>query len=156
MTETGKRVIALLKAHQLPFQLIEHAAANDAKSAAEARGTTQKMGVKSLLVKIPSGFNMLTMAADCQLRSNLARKQLKSQKVRFATPEELYAIAHVSKGALPPIGSLFGIPQLIDHSVVENSEVAFTCGSLTTSVIMQQRDLLSVLDYQLASFTTRC
>jgi len=153
MTETGKRVLALLDAQRLSYQRLSHTHVTDSASAAQARGTALEIGVKALLIKASGQFYMLTMAADRQLKSGQVRRLLGTQKLRFATAEELLALAGVEKGALPPIGRLFDIPQFVDRSVLANQQVAFTCGAHTSSILMQTADLLRVIDYQIGDFT---
>lgn len=106
-----------------------------------------EIGGKSLLFKSKQGYAMVVVPAHAQADSAKVRKLLKSQKLRFASAEELMTLAGVEKGALPPFGNgLLPIPMYLDQRLKQNEQIAFNCGVNTESVILAMTDYLSLVE----------
>ena len=63
-----------------------------------------------------------------------------------ATLEELKEVVGVEKGAVPPLGPLFGVEMIVDSKLFENEFMAFNAGSLETSIKMRTHDYKKVVD----------
>ena len=149
MTPIGLAVLELLQQKQIAYQKIHHEAAQTCEQSAAQRGMPMEIGGKSLLFKAKQGFVMFVLPANAQLDSNKVRKHLHSQKLRFASPDELMSLAGVDKGALPPFGSgLLDIPMYLDQSLKTNTQLAFNCGVNTVSIILAMDDYLSLVEAQ--------
>ncbi|GAA5218985.1 YbaK/EbsC family protein [Corallincola platygyrae] len=143
----NQQVRNLLEENGLAYEIIDHDLAPTCDHSARHRGTSLTIGGKSLLFKSKRGFSMFVISAACRINSNRVRKILQTQKVRFASDEELMAVAGVEKGALPPFGGkLLECELFIDETIFANQKIAFTCGSLTQSVVMNVSDYLTLVD----------
>ena len=56
-------------------------------------------------------------------------------------------------GAIPPLGSLLGIPMYVDPEVLQHETVAFAAGSHTESVKIRTEDLLRDEPHTVAKLT---
>lgn len=138
------------------FEEIEHAPSMTCEESARARGKKQRIGGKTLLLKDKKGFRLFTMSAALEFDSQKARKLLGSQKLRFATSEELMSLCGALSGALPPFGRpLQDLDLYIDSSVLDNEEIAFNAGLLTCSFIMNTKIWFELVapHAKVASFT---
>ena len=69
-------------------------------------------------------------------------KALGAKHVRLASEEEIEkSFPGYELGALPPIGSLFGIQTFVDPDVMEHDTVVFAAGSQMESVKLRTEDL---------------
>ena len=149
-----KRIRNLLIKNNINFQEIDHEPATTCGQAAKARGCDQKIGGKSILFKDKSDYRIFVMSAALQVDSKKARKILKSGWLRFATNEELWEMAGVEKGALPPFGrGILPVDLYLDESILKNEEIAFNAGMVTKSFIMKVNDYLKLIDPIVCSFT---
>lgn len=140
MTDPNKsvfrRVLAALREAGVTFTQLHHDPAFTSEEAAAARGTALHSGAKALIVKGGADFLMCVMPADLSLDSNAVRKLLRLRRLRFATREEVFSLTRLTSGAIPPLGSLFGLPTTCDERLAENERINFNAGSHSDSVQM--------------------
>ena len=149
-----KRIRKLLIKNNTNFQEIDHEPATTCEQSAKVRGCDQKIGGKSLLFKDKSDYRIFVMSAALQVDSKKVRKILKSGWLRFATNNELWEVAGVEKGALPPFGrDILPVDLYLDESILKNEEIAFNAGMVTKSFIMTVNDYLKLVDPVVCSFT---
>ena len=81
------------------------------------------------------------------------REQLNAQDVALADEVKLQQIfPDCELGAEPPIGRMYGIPTLMDLSLIHDDQVTFQAGTHTTSVTMSLRDFRRAADPEIANF----
>ena len=137
------KIIAHLAEHSLPYEYLEHAPTPTCELSAQARGLDQRFGGKTLLLKDKHGFKLFTLSAAREADSKKIRHILASQKLRFASEDELLQLVGVSKGALPPFGRpILDFPHYLDESIYQNELIAFNPGVLEASIIMKRADYL--------------
>jgi len=73
--------------------------------------------------------------------------------LRFATPEELRELTGLAPGAVPPFGSLFGLPTYCDARLRENERINFNAGDHSISVSLSGMDYFQVENPSLGYFT---
>lgn len=149
-----EKIFELLKRHQIPFEHLHHAPTRTCEESAAARGTELNIGGKTLMFKDKKDFRLFTLPANRDVNSTKVRKILKSQKLRFATQEELRELASVEKGALPPLGAdLIPFEHYVDIEILYNDKIAFNPGVLTQSVILELNDWLKLVEPKFCSFS---
>ena len=122
------------------------------KQAADIRGVSLASGAKAMLLKDNSKnisedklFYLAVMSASKKFSWKLIKKILKIKNMRFATPEEVFTMTRCLPGAVPPFGSVFSIPTLVDESLKAQGEtINFNCGLRTHSMRMKVEDYLKV------------
>lgn len=112
----------LLEINHIAFKEVDHDPAATCEAAAKARGEAMKIGGKTILFKDKRDFRLFVISAAKQVDSNRVRKILRSQRLRFATNEELKSLCEVEKGALPPFGrNFYPYDLFLDESVLTSS-----------------------------------
>lgn len=150
-----KKIISLLQSSGVSYQLLEHGPAPTCEIAAKLRGSDLRAGLKTVLFKDKKRFVLFSLRADHQVDSKKVRKILSSQKLRFATEDELIELTGVKKGALPPFGrELFTLDLYLDKSVHLFPEVAFNVGVTTRSCILKTQDYMKLVDPNLCEFSS--
>lgn len=146
----------LLESWSVDLEWITHPPTKTCEEGARVRGAGLEMGLKSLLFKGKKEFFIVSLRADLKVDSRLVRKLVGSDRLRFATNEELWDLTQAVPGTLPPFGQeLFGLRHFIDQSIHAHDQLIFNSGSLTESVILKTSDFLAktkgnVLDSSLA------
>jgi Ala-tRNA(Pro) deacylase len=136
------------------FQLTHHDAVTTSAEAAAARGAELRSGAKAMLVKARTGFVLVVLAADRKVNWKLLKPLVGGKSARFATDEELRETTGLSKGAVPPLGLLFGLRTIYDRSLLEVETVNFNAGTHTDSIAMARDDLIRIGGGELAEFST--
>ena len=148
-----ERIEQKLQSAGVPFTVLRHAPVYTSEEAAAVRGTPLSSGAKALVVKAGADFVLLVMPADRKLDSKKARAALGVKALRFATREEVAELTGLQPGAIPPFGSLFGLPTTCDPALSLNAAINFNAGDHAVSVSMTCADFLSVERPTLAELT---
>jgi Ala-tRNA(Pro) deacylase len=147
-------LLALLRAEGADFRLTHHDAVTTSAEAAATRGTELRSGAKAMLVKTRTGFVLLVLAADRKVDWKLLAPLVGGKGARFGTDEELHAATGLTKGAVPPLGVLFGLRTIYDESLLDVDSVNFNAGTKTDSVAMAREDLIRIGGGEVASFSS--
>jgi len=148
-----QKIKTLLDDNHIPYREVTHAASPTCEISASERGESIEIGGKAVLFKAKKSFYLFVLSAAKQVDSNKVRKILGSQKLRFATEDELEQQAGVVKGALPPFGKpLQPFDLFLDESILKNESIAFNAGDLTVSIILKVEDYLKVVNPKVFSF----
>jgi len=147
-------LLALLRAEGANVQLTHHEPVTTSAGAAAVRGTDLRSGAKAMLVKTKTGFVLTVLAADRKVDWKLLAPLVGGKGARFATDEELQQATGLSKGAVPPLGVLFGLRTIYDRSLLDVETVNFNAGTHTDSVTMARADLVRIGGGEVAAFST--
>lgn len=147
------RLERLLKERGVSFAVLRHEPVFTSQEAAAIRGAALSTGAKALVCKADDRFVMFVIPADRKLDSKRVRQALEIRALRFATPEELRELTGLPPGAVPPFGSLFGLPTFCDARVPQNEGINFNAGDNSISVSLTGADYLLVEGPTFGSFT---
>lgn len=137
------RLQAWLTQGGVPFTVLRHEPVYTSEQAAAVRGTPLASGAKALVVKAGDRFVLLVLPADRKLDSRKAREALGVKALRFANREEVENLTALQPGAIPPFGSLFGLPTYCDPALAENPSINFNAGDHAVSVQMAFADFIA-------------
>jgi Ala-tRNA(Pro) deacylase len=147
-------VEAFLRQAGIAFRLYSHAPVFTSAEAARVRGTAPEEGAKALLLKADEQFHLAVISGVLRVDNKALRRLLGAHGVRFATEDELLQRTGCRPGAVPPLGSLFDLPVLIDASLRRCEQVSFNAGSNGWSVSMRREDLERLVQPRIGQFAT--
>lgn len=131
-----------LRARGLAFELVPHAEAYTSIDEARAIGIAADEILKGILVKTGSGYALAVVPGVRRLDMGRVRDAVGDHHARLATEEELQRdFPDFELGALPPLGSLLGVPAFVDPEIMEHETVVFAAGTQTESVKVRREDL---------------
>jgi Ala-tRNA(Pro) deacylase len=139
-----ERLESWLKERGVAFTVLRHEPVFTSEQAAAVRGTPLASGAKALVVKAGDDFRLLVLPADRKLDNRKARSGLGVKALRFATPEEVLHWTGLRPGAIPPFGSLFGLPTCCDPALAANESINFNAGDHAVSVQMAYADYVAL------------
>jgi|EP01082_Thalassiosira_pseudonana_P002281 Ala-tRNA(Pro) deacylase len=148
-----QRIVDLLDKVQIQYKSLHHEATPTSEDSARVRGEDLSTGGKALVLKFreesedgDNGFAIFVLSASRQLHTKAIKKEFKTKNVRFATADELAELTDGLKpGSVPPFGRpVISLDLYVDTSIEDNEKIAFNCGSLTDSIIMNVMDYLKV------------
>jgi Ala-tRNA(Pro) deacylase len=138
-----ERVEAKLRQAGATYSVLRHAPVFTSEEAAAVRGVPLASGAKALVVKAGDAFVLLVLPADRKLDGRKARAALGVKGLRFASREEVERLTGLQPGAIPPFGSLFGLPTHCDPALGANAAINFNAGDHAVSVQMPYADYLA-------------
>lgn len=120
-----------LKSNTIDHEIHEHSLAYTAQSTARAEGVDPRTFAKVVGVRADDGRRALVVLdAPDHLDLRKAREVLGTTRVHLLTEDQLLELApDCEAGALPAVGSLFGLPLYADHAVKEDARISFNAGS---------------------------
>ena len=151
-TAVTQKAVEFLTAQGIPFEKLVHEPVTTSEAAAGARGSRLEQGAKALIVKANEKYYHLIISAAKRVDNNKLRKILGTNRVRFATPEELKTLTGCLPGAVPPFGNLFDLQVLMDDALLAEETVYFNCGSHTVSLRMARTDLVKATGARIEDF----
>ena len=146
------RVQELLRRHGVSFGVLRHEPVYTSQQAADVRGTALASGAKALVCKGDDRFVLFVLPADLKLDSKAVRLTRGWRKLGFADGQEVRQLTGLEPGAIPPFGSLFGLPTLCDACLGDNETINFNAGDHGISVSMSYADYVRVESPKLGDF----
>lgn len=131
-----KSLLTWLESAGIEYELHEHDRSLTALATARAEGVDPRSFEKVVWVRSAEGGDaLMVLDSTDHLDLRKAREALKSGKVKLVPEEEIEILApECDPGAMPAVGSLFGLPTYADLAVRENPEVSFNAGSHSVAV----------------------
>jgi Ala-tRNA(Pro) deacylase len=126
-----KPLLDWLAGHDIEYETHQHDPAFTARATATAEGADPRTFAKVVAVASADGRKALVVLdATDQVDLRKARQTLGVSDVRLLTEPELTALAPGCEvGAIPAVGSLFGLTTYADDAVRDDPEISFNAGS---------------------------
>lgn len=146
------RIIDLLDAHNCWFEKFEHKPVRTSQEAAEIRtGYSLEQGAKALIVRVKISnsqkfFAMLVLSGDHKFDSKKVKHHFGAKDIRFATEQEVAELTGgVEPGGVPPFGTLFELPVVVDVQLLAHEKIIFNAGDKRVSVAVRTVDYLKLV-----------
>jgi Ala-tRNA(Pro) deacylase len=129
-----------LRSKDIKYEIHEHDLAFTARATAAAEGIDPRTFAKVVGVATKDGrAAFVVLDATDQLDLRKTRRTLGVSEVRLFKEAELTALAPgCEAGAMPAVGSLFGLPTYADYAVREDRDISFNAGSHRFSVRVER------------------
>lgn len=152
----GQKILSSIKAKldtaNIKYQLLEHAVTHTSAESAAIRGTKLEQGAKALVMYADSKPLLAVMSAAKKVDTKKLKSTLSISDLRMATVEEIRHLIGLEIGAIPPFGSVLGLPTYLDESLSANTQIAFNAGLHTHSIIMKYSDYIKTEQPTLGQF----
>jgi Ala-tRNA(Pro) deacylase len=119
----------------LAYEVVPHRRSFTSLQEASALGVSADQVVKTVALWTGGKYVLAVLPASRRLELRLVHQALEDPGARLASETELGAdFPGYELGALPPLGSLLGVPLLVDPEVLEHAVVVFAAGLATESI----------------------
>ena len=149
-----EQIIQLLNSHNIKYQSLQHEPTPTCEDSARVRGTSSDQGAKALICYADKNPILIVLPCSRKLDAKLFKSIFNVKDLRFATPAEVTQLTNLQIGAIPPIGSVLGLPVYVDNSLSLNIQIAFNAGDRTRSIIMPCSDYLNLTKPILGNFVS--
>lgn len=131
----------LLDHHGVRYETIVHLPAYTAQGIAAMTHISGKELAKTVIVKVDGSLVMAVLPASHRIDMRLLQAATGASSVALATEAEFKdAFPGCETGAMPPFGSLYKLPVLVDETVTHDEEIVFNAGSHTELVRLAYED----------------
>lgn len=135
------------------YDVLPHPEAFRAVAVAQTLQTTEKEMAKVVIVKVQERFVMTVLPASWNVDLHRLRTVFATNQVRLATEDEITGLfPDCELGAMPPFGTLYGLPVYVDHSLTEDEEIVFQAGTHSDAIRMRYMDFAALVFPVVAEF----
>ena len=144
---------AYLDRLEIPFQTHTHEAAWTAQQLAQMEHVSGHQVIKPVLVEADGELLLCALPASQRIDLNALRTELGCEEMHLADEQTLRDVFDDCElGAEPPIGAIFGLPTVMDDSLIKQQRVMFQAGSHMQSVSVSMADYRRIAQPGVAHF----
>ena len=141
------RLREFLESQKVPYSVHSHPQAFTALEIAALQHVKGRQLVKVVMVKTGAGFVMLALPADHRVEFAKLRAALGRDDLRLAEEAEFRDLfPECEVGAMPPFGTLYGVPVYLDRTLRSEEDIVFNAGTHTLTARMALRDYLALVE----------
>jgi prolyl-tRNA editing enzyme YbaK/EbsC (Cys-tRNA(Pro) deacylase) len=129
-----------------------HEPTRTSEESARVRGTPLEQGAKAMVFQADGDPVLLVLQAHLRIDSRAFKRAFAVKNLRLVSPDELRELTGLEVGAVPPFGSLIGLPTYVDRRLLDLPQISFNAGSRTASVIMATSDYGRLANPTIADF----
>jgi Ala-tRNA(Pro) deacylase len=150
------RLDEFLSHQHVPFRRLHHRPAYTANRVAQLLHVPGKEMAKTVLVKTGHGYVLAVLPATHHVDLERLRQDLDEERVGLATEGEMGQLfPDCERGAVPPFGSLYKLPTMVDESLAEDEEIVFEGQGHEEAIAMAYRDYIAVEHPRMGHFAAR-
>ncbi len=131
----------------------QHDTAYTAQDLAHQEHISGETVVKPVLIEADGKFVLCALPASYYIDLEQLCDELRAQNAQLVDEPTLQNVFNECElGAEPPIGRLFGIPTIVDDSLIDELEVTFQAGTHQDSVTMSAADYIKLTQPMIGHF----
>ena len=153
MTGTEDRIMDLLKANGVKYELFEHKPVYTCRQAAKFLNAGQDLIAKSMILTSGEGKYLLAvLPGNMTIDYDRLARMVNTRSLSLAPVDEAEKIAACSVGCVHPFGNLIGVETYFDRKLLKYEHVFFNPGSHTKSVRIDTRALVELVKPTIGEF----
>ena len=146
-----ERLQAYFQEHDVPFETATHPEAYTAQKVAGALHVSGHQLAKVVMVWAGDDLTMTVVRASDRVDLQHAADVLGVDQVRLAQEAEFAGRFDDCKlGAMPPFGSLYDLPVVVDPAMTECGEIVFSAGTYSDSMKIAYSEFERLVQPQVA------
>jgi Ala-tRNA(Pro) deacylase len=131
----------LLTSRHIPFERLHHRPVYTANRIAQVLHVPGKEMAKSVLLRGDHGYVLAVLPATHQVDLEQLRQDMGEARMEMASEEDMDRLfPDCERGALPPFGSLYQLPTLVDESLAEDEQIVFESQNHEEAIRMRYSD----------------
>ena len=136
-----EKLEAHLRENAVPFEVHHHPPAYTAQRVAQAEHVSGRTVVKVVMALADGKMVMLAVPAPKHVSLTKVAEATGAKEVRLAHEDEFgAAFLDCEVGAMPPLGTLCGIPVYVDTELAQDETIIFNAGTHEDTVHMKYAD----------------
>jgi nondiscriminating aspartyl-tRNA synthetase len=147
-------IIRLLHQHKFTYEHLTHEPTPTSEDSARVRNTKLEEGVKSLIVRGKNTKKNYQFNVPSHKKLDMkAVQEATGEKCEFEDPAVIQERFGLIIGSIPPFGNLLNLDTYLDKEVLDQPRAAFNCGLTTESILMKPKDLATLTEAKIGSFS---
>ena len=143
-----------LTERRIPFTILGHNPTYTAQHLAQAVHVSGDEVAKTVLLKADREFVLAVLQATHRIDMAELASVLGAEEVELATEEEFASIfPDFEPGAVPPLGSQYGMKTLVDRPLIDDESIVFEGNTHSEAIRMSYEDFEDLESPIVGSFT---
>lgn len=135
------------------YDVLPHSQTFGAATVARTLHVSEQEMAKVVIVKVKEQFVTMVLPAAEKVDVPRLRKLFGTHRVRLATEEEITQLfPDCELGAMPPLGTLYGLPVYVDRSLTGDEDIVFEGGTHSEAIRMRYWDFAALVFPVVAEF----
>lgn len=135
------KVDELLMNRHIPFERLHHRPAYTAQRLAQILHVSGKEVAKTVLLRTDQGYVLTVLPANQKVDLDNVRRCLGSEWVQIGSEVEMDRLfPDCERGAMPPFGSMYHLPTLVDESLAADEQIVFEAQNHEEAIRMTYQD----------------
>lgn len=135
------------------YDVLPHPQAFRAAVVAQTLHVSDQQMAKVVIVKVKTRFVTTVLPARWRVDLQCLRKIFGTHRVRLATEQEIKELfPDCELGAMPPLGTLYGLPVYVDRSLTGDGQIIFEGGTHSEAIRMRYWDFAALVFPVVAEF----
>jgi len=150
------RLDEFLSRNHVSFERLWHPSTYTANRIAQALHVPGRKMAKSVLVRTQHGYLIVVLPANCRIDLARLSLELGEREIELATEDEIEQLFEdCERGAMPPFGSLYHLPTLVDETLAQD-EIVFEGQNHDEAVKMTYKDYETIEHPRKGHFACHC
>ena len=130
----------------VPYNIITHVHTRDSAHSAQAARVPGDQLAKCVMLEDDNGYVMAVIPTTHKVDLGAIHREL-NRELGLATEREFSDLfKDCEPGAIPPLGSAYGIDVVLDHNLADAPDVYFEAGDHTSLIHVSGRDFLKLME----------
>src|SRR5262245_5678225 len=150
------RLDEFLIGQHIAFRRLHHRPAYTANRVAQMLHVPGKEMAKTVLLRTGEGYAVAVLPSTHRVDLDRARQDLGTDWVGLASEAEMEQLfPDCERGAMPPFGSLYRVPTIVDETLAEDEEIVFEGQNHEEAIQMRYRDYVNTEHPRIGHFACR-
>ena len=139
------RLDEYLTSQHVPFRRMPHRPVYTASQVAQSLHVPGQEMAKTVLLRTGSGYLLAVLPATRRVDLDRLRRELNEDRLELATEGDMERLfPDCERGAMPPFGSLYRLPTVVDEMITADEEIVFEGQNHEEAIRMAYRDYEAV------------
>lgn len=135
-----------LKRERIPYRTITHPVAYTAQEEAAVAHVPGRQWAKTVVCVADGRPIQVVVPADMIVDLERLRELARARVVRLGTEDEIARLyPECERGAMPPLGPLYGQRVYVDTSLIDEPEIVFNAGTHADAIGMGYNDFAEIV-----------
>lgn len=141
----ASRIKWYLEVNRVKYEILEHPYTETSRETAEQAHIPSTKLAKAVLLEDQHGYVMPILPASRRLDLDKVQRRLKRDLKLASEREATQLFFDCEEGAIPPMGSAYGIPTIVDDSLLDAADIYFEGGDHVDLVHLEGSDFFSLI-----------
>ena len=150
-----KKLTEFLDHAHIKYEVLHHPEAYSSQQRAQVEHVKGRYHAKVVVVKSDGHQSLAVLPAD-RLVDLEKFEKLTGKVAKLADEAEIHiAFPDCAVGAMPPFGSLYGLPTYVDESLTQDDYIVLEAGTHTDAIKLSYKDYERLAEPKVADFAIR-